>query len=87
MNALHYATALLEPQTTFILEAHNLTHFIYLSYDAPLPHFISSCARHAQCAMRMDKVFAVGVIMDLSMSMSMVLGMLALRELPTMPFA
>lgn len=47
MNALHYATALLEPQTTFILEDHNLTHFIYLSYDAPLPHFISSCARHA----------------------------------------
>lgn len=46
MNALHYATALLEPQTTFILEDHNLTHFIYLSYDAPLPHFISSCARH-----------------------------------------
>lgn len=71
MNALHYATALLEPQTTFILEAHNLTHFIYLSYDAPLPHFISSCARHAQCAMRMD----------------LSLSMLALRELPTMPFA
>ena len=47
MNALHYATALLEPQTPYILEAHNLTHFIYLSYDAPLPHFISSCARHA----------------------------------------
>ena len=46
MNALHYATALLEPQTTFILEAHNLTHFISLSYDAPLLHLISSCARH-----------------------------------------
>ena len=47
MNALHYATALLEPQTPYILEAHTLTHFNYPSYDDPLIHLISSCARHA----------------------------------------
>lgn len=46
VNALHYATALLEPQTTFIIEDHNLTHFTNSSYDVLLPHLISSCARH-----------------------------------------
>lgn len=64
MNVLHYATALLEPQTPYILEDHNLTHFTY-------PRAMMLCSS-------ILLTLAQGMRMRMRIGMSMSMRMLAL---------